>query len=165
MKRTYAKLGGQLGLGCIAVGLLVIGLGWNGASSVDFAQGQIPYLLSGGALGLAIVGLGVGLLVIDNNRRNRVRIEAQLRELNAAISRLAAAVSSGGMNGHAATNGGSSQPGGIVLGRSTFHRPDCRLALAKDLPEGTVDGAVAAGLTPCRICNPADLHALEPTAS
>lgn len=167
MKRTYAKLGGQLGLGCIAVGLLVIGLGWNGASSVDFVSGQIPYLLSGGAFGLAIVALGVALLVIDNSRRNRARIEAQLRELNVAISRLAAAIGSGGTNGHGPSPAGaaSTSPGTVLLGRSTFHRADCRLAAGKDLAEGTVDGAVAAGLSPCRICNPADLHTLEPSTS
>src|SRR3954454_6307992 len=122
MKRSYAKLGGQLGLGCVAVGLLVIGLGWNGAASRDFVTGQLPYLLSGGALGLALVGVGVGLVGIDNSRRNRVRLEPQLRELNNAIPRLAAAVASGSTNGHGAAMGTSAgNRDTVVLGRTTFH--------------------------------------------
>src|SRR5689334_4992419 len=88
MKRSYAKLGGQLGLGCVALGLIFIGLGWNGAAGVDFVSGQIPYLLSGGALGLALVAVGVGLIVVQNSRRDRSLLEAQLRELNTSISRL-----------------------------------------------------------------------------
>ena len=166
MKRSYAKLGGQLGLGCVAIGLLLIGLGWNGAASRDFVSGQLPYLLSGGALGLALVGLGVGLVVIDNSRRNRVRLEAQLRELNNAITRLAAAVASGSTNGHGGAMGApASSRDTVLLGRSTFHRPDCRLAQGKDLPEATIDGAQASGLNPCRICNPADLHAVDVSLS
>ena len=42
MRRAWAKLGGQLGLACIGIGLLLIGLAWNGAAGVDFVSGQIP---------------------------------------------------------------------------------------------------------------------------
>src|SRR5260370_7946064 len=52
MRQLWPKLGGQLGSLCIALGFIVILLGWNGAAGVDFTQGQIPYLLSGGAFGL-----------------------------------------------------------------------------------------------------------------
>src|SRR5947199_8600275 len=109
MKRTYAKLGGQLGLGCIALGLIFIGLAWNGAAGIDFVSGQIPYLLSGGALGLALVGIGVGLVIVQNNRRDRAIIEAQLKELSTAVSRLANAVAGGlgAANGHALGAGGA----------------------------------------------------------
>src|SRR3954454_16032140 len=95
MKQFYAKLGGQIGLGCIALGLVFIGLAWNGAAGVDFVSGQIPYLLSGGAIGLALIVIGVGMVVVQNSRRDRSLVEAQLRELNGAIGRLTAAI--GGM--------------------------------------------------------------------
>src|SRR5438309_12129323 len=102
VRRTWARLGGQLGLGLIAAGLIFIGLAWNGAASIDFVSGQIPYLLSGGALGLALVIIGVGLIVVQNSRRDRTLVETQLRELNSAVSRLTAAI--GGMG---ALNGGT----------------------------------------------------------
>jgi hypothetical protein len=152
MRRTWARLGGQIGLGCIAVGLLVIGLAWNGAASVDFVSGQIPYLLSGGALGLGLVVLGAAMLIIQNSRRDRSLIEVQLKELNSAIARLANAVGGGGPGGH---NGGGPQ---VVLGRSSYHRPDCRLAQGKDLPAATIEAAEADGLSPCRICTPDELE-------
>src|SRR5947199_7924582 len=104
MRQTWARLGGQLGLGCVAVGLLVIGLAWNGAASKDFVSGQIPYLLSGGFLGLGFVVLGAAMIVVQNSRRDRSLVEAQLKELNTAIARLANAVGGGGLGGH---NGGS----------------------------------------------------------
>jgi hypothetical protein len=151
MRRTWARLGGQIGLGCIAVGLLIIGLAWNGAASVDFVSGQIPYLLSGGALGLGLIVLGSAMLIVQNSRRDRSLIEAQLKELNTAIARLANAVGGGGPGGQ---NGGPT----VVLGRSSYHRPDCRLAKGKDLPAATVEAAEADGLSPCRICTPDELE-------
>ncbi|MDQ1374382.1 MAG: hypothetical protein QOJ09_1720 [Actinomycetota bacterium] len=157
MKQMWARLGGQLGLGCAALGLLFIALAWNGAASVDFVQGQVPYLLSGGAIGLALVVLGAALVIVQNSRRDRALLEAQLQELNRSIGRLAAAL--GGTNGN-----GSTKPGGaeaeVVLGRTSFHRTDCRLVGGKDLPTGTLAIAEAEGLAPCRICRPADLPAV-----
>lgn len=157
MKRAYAKLGGQLGLLCIGIGFLLIGLAWNGAAGVDFVSGQLPYLLSGGFLGLSLVVLGVGLIVVENSRKDRSKLEVELRELHSSISRLAAAFASG-----AGTNGRSTahEPSAVVLlGRTSFHLPSCRLAEGKDLPESTFDAAVSEGLTPCRICNPDPLLA------
>ena len=161
MKQFYAKLGGQIGLGCIALGLIFIGLAWNGAAGVDFVSGQIPYLLSGGALGVSLVVIGTGLIVVEVSRKNRSMIEAQLHELNNSIGRLTAALGGlGSLNGGspaAQAHGGEEK---VVIGRSSFHRPDCRLIQGKDLPEATVDGALEEGMSPCRICNPADLHVI-----
>src|SRR5947209_7373835 len=81
MNRTWAKLGGQLGLGCIGIGILIIALAWNGAAGIDFVSGQIPYLLSGGALGVALCIVGGVLIVVQNSRRDRALLEAQLRDL------------------------------------------------------------------------------------
>jgi len=160
MRRAYAKLGGQLGLLCVGIGLLLIGLGWNGAAGVDFVSGQIPYLLSGGAMGLALVVLGVGLIVVEHSRKNRAHLEGELRELHSAVSRLASAIAS-----TAGTNGHGSGPGQdtVVLGSSSFHRLDCRLVGGKDLPQSTVDAALREGLSPCRICNPVVTDAPAPS--
>jgi hypothetical protein len=152
MRRTWARLGGQLGLGFIAAGLLIIGLAWNGAASVDFVSGQIPYLLSGGALGLGLIVLGAAMVIVQNSRHDRSLVEAQLKELNTAIARLANAVGGGGPGAH---NGGGVR---VVMGRSSYHRADCRLAKGKDLPMTTIEAAEEEGLTPCRICNPNELE-------
>ena len=151
----YLLSGGALGLGFVAVGLLVIGLAWNGAASIDFVSGQVPYLLSGGALGLGLIVLGAAMIVVQNSRRDRAMVEEQLKELNTAIGRLANAVGGGGPGGH---NGGGPK---VVLGRSSYHRPECRLAQGKDLPVATIEAAEADGLNPCRICTPDELEAVS----
>jgi len=156
MRRTWARLGGQLGLGFIAAGLLLIGLAWNGAAGVDFVSGQIPYLLSGGALGLGLIILGAAMIIVQNSRKDRSLIEAQLKELNTAIARLANAIGASGPGGH---NGGTAPR--VVMGRSSYHRADCRLAKGKDLPMATVDAAEEEGLSPCRICNPDELERVD----
>src|SRR5881398_1799460 len=164
MRRAWAKLGGQLGLASIGLGLLLIGLAWNGAAGVDFVSGQIPYLLSGGALGISLVIVGTGLIVIEVSRKNRSILEAQLRELNNSVGRLTAALGGiGSLNGGAPAGSSSSRNTGeemVVIGRSSFHRPDCRLIQGKELPEASVDGALEQGMSACRICNPADLHVI-----
>ena len=156
MRRMWGRLGGQLGLACIGIGLLVIGIGWNGAAGIDFVSGQVPYLLSGGALGLGLVLLGATLVIVQNSRRDRAFLEAQLRDLNVAVTRLANAL--GGVAGGNGSGGGEGER--VVLGRSSFHRPDCRLAAGKGLPASTVSAALAEGLTACRICQPTDLEAV-----
>jgi len=56
-----------------AAGFAAIALGYNGAASSTFVDQQIPYLISGGLLGLALVVLGVGLLVLAEVRAGRRR--------------------------------------------------------------------------------------------
>jgi hypothetical protein len=158
MKRTWGKLGGQLGLGFAAIGLLLIGLAWNGAASLDFVSGQVPYLLSGGALGLSLVIIGVTLVVVQNGRKDRAILEAELRELSSAVARLATALGSGvvaggGANGSAVSNAALGKDM-VLVGATSFHRPDCRLADGKALAAMPVTAAQAEGLTPCRICDP-----------
>src|SRR3954471_5297348 len=61
-------LGGRLALVVMGLGLLVIGFGWYGISgrgaqidgSTD-VRAQLPYLVSGGFLGLALVVIGAAL--------------------------------------------------------------------------------------------------------
>jgi hypothetical protein len=159
MNQTWSRLGGQLGLLCIGAGILAIGLGWNGAAGVDFVSGQIPYLLSGGGLGLALVGVGVGLVVVQNSRRDRALVETQLRELVTAVNRLANAFAGAAGDGR----GSAAAPADtVIIGRGSYHRPDCHLVEGKDLPTSTPEAATADGLSACRICQPAE--ALEPYA-
>lgn len=162
VKQTWSKLGGQLGMGCVVLGILAIGLAWNGAAGVDFVQGQVPYLLSGGALGLGLVILGAAFIVVQNSRRDRSILEAQLRDLNTAITRLATAIGTG-----SGVAGGNGAPiavvaeGHVVVNNSTFHRPDCRLIEGKDLPSISAPAALEQGLNACRICEP-DFADVEP---
>jgi hypothetical protein len=45
-------------VGCIGLGLLVLLAGWIGVSDEALPAAQIPYILSGGVLGIILVGIG-----------------------------------------------------------------------------------------------------------
>ena len=85
-RAIWNRLGGQLGVGLCAVGFILVFLGWNGAASVDRLPSQFPYLLSGGVAGLCFVVVGVGMIVVQNQRADRAALQATLRELREALA-------------------------------------------------------------------------------
>ena len=53
----------------------------------------------------------------------------------------------------------------VLTGQTSFHRPDCPLIVGReDLPEMSVDAALARDLIPCRICNPVPAAPSRPAA-
>ncbi len=94
-KLIWSRLGGQLGVGLCALGFLLIFLGWNGAASVDRIPSQFPYLISGGIAGLCFVVLGVGMLIVQNQRADRAALQATLRELQESLERAGLAQGTG----------------------------------------------------------------------
>ena len=146
MKFRLSKMGGQMGLLFCLVGLILIWIGWNGAASYNDIRQQFPYLISGGIAGLALVVIGVGLMVLQSARADRVQLEANLTELRKILDR---------MTGSASGNG--SEPSGamVVAGPSAYHSVGCRLVEGREgLKTMTEEAARAAGLTPCRTCHP-----------
>ena len=150
MKIRWEKLGGQLGIGYIVAGLALIFLGWNGAASYDRAEAQIPYLISGGLAGVALVIVGAGLLIVQAQRANRNATAADIAELRDAVERLA-----GGTGAPAPKVSGGSGDVAVVSGPSSYHRAECRIVEGQ---AGAVtmfrSEAKEAGLTACRICDP-----------
>jgi hypothetical protein len=150
-RRSGAPLfGGTLALVLIGLGLLSIGIGWYGASGnggkiagVTDVRAQLPYLLSGGFLGLSLVVVGASLLVIQAARLERARNEALVE---ARFDRLAAAL------GVQLTSG---VPAGMVIaGSAAYHHADCRLVDGRPGQDYvTVDAAEDMGLRPCRLCS------------
>jgi len=143
------SFGAKLGVGLIGLGLAVIGLGWFGASGrgaqVDgttTVSAQIPYLLSGGFLGLALVVVGTGLLVSQSARLDQARLEVLLEQGLGSGPTLAPA-DAGGL---------------VAAGAASFHDPACRhVDGRRDVDYVTVDEALSRGLAPCRLCQPTAL--------
>ena len=140
------KFGGKAGLVLAGLGLLAIGVGWNGAASQTSSLAQFPYLVSGGLLGVALAVLGGAMLVVQGAREDRAMLEAKLDLLTEAV------LESQGRTPAAAPQDLS---GLVVAGSASYHVPGCRL----------VDGREATGyLTPaearerelkaCRVCQP-----------
>jgi CHASE3 domain sensor protein len=72
----------------ISLGILVIVLGWLGASNTAVVFEQIPYLISGGLLGLALVFIGVMVyfaywltLLVREGREQRRQLATQQQQL------------------------------------------------------------------------------------
>jgi hypothetical protein len=140
------RYGRILGLVFCVAGFVTIGFGWNGMAKLACPDCQLPYLLSGGAAGGALVLLGVGLLVMAQFRSERMKLTDELQRVGSIISRAIAASPAAGT---------ASSNGRVVAGKSTYHRPDCRLVEGKsDLDLMTIGAAKASGLTACRVCNP-----------
>ena len=152
---SIGPFGGTVAVVLVAAGLLVIGIGWNGAAgSGSYVNGipdiraQIPWLISGGCLGVALVVIGAALMVTQSHRTDRARLEARLEELSDAIR-----VMGGGAGG--GRSRAAVAPGMVVAGASSYHRPDCRLVEGRDDAELlTPAEAGGRGLSPCRICKP-----------
>jgi len=85
VKQIWNDLGSKLGTGLCGAGVLLVFLGWNGAASVDRVEAQFPYLISGGIAGLSLVVIGMGLIIVQNQRSDRAMLQQSLRELEAAI--------------------------------------------------------------------------------
>lgn len=152
----FGRLGGQLGVLLCLVGFGAIFLGWNGAAGKNTIMAQFPFLISGGIVGLAIVVIGAALLIVQNAREDRARLEAVLERIAAATE----AGSGAGQRAGLAPMGGG---GALVLaGGSSYHRLDCTLTEARD--EAHVVGleeALSRQMEPCRVCKP---PALAPRA-
>lgn len=46
------------GIGCVVLGALALLLGWIGISGTSLSYKQLPYIISGGLLGIALIGVG-----------------------------------------------------------------------------------------------------------
>jgi hypothetical protein len=146
--RWMLLVGGLL----LPLGIVFVLLGWWGASHTVFVFEQVPYLLSGGVLGLALVISGGFVyfaywltLMVRESRLGRA-------ELTAALERVERLLEDGVAPRTARTAGAPA--GRLVATRAgtMLHRPDCVAVDGKsDLREVSAD---APGLTPCKLCDP-----------
>ena len=69
----------------VGLGFVLIFFGWNGAAGKDYTQGQIPYLISGGIAGLALVLCGLSVVIVQAVRRESVLLASKLDRLAEAL--------------------------------------------------------------------------------
>ena len=154
------------------VGIIVIIVGWYGVSGQALVAKQLPYLISGGLGGVALVGIGAAMLSAERRRQDTGRIErleemvVELRSVLLAhpeapsdwsgTSRsldLGAAHSPG-----RSTNGAAPDAAGLVAlpTGTTYHSPGCQMVRGKDGVQAvTARGIEQRGLSACRVCEPA----------
>ena len=154
--RVLGQGGSRFGLIVIAVGLVVIGVGWNGAAGsggevnhVPVIEAQLPWLLSGGFLGLGIVVLGAAMVIANAYRESEARLAARFEQLIGALEKEPAVAT------RSPVEPAPAERDLVVAGSASFHRPDCRLVKGRtEARLIDVSTALDLGLTPCRICRP-----------
>jgi hypothetical protein len=93
--RKWAR-SSPVGVGVLLVvaGFIALFLAWNGAAGKDFVQGQLPYVISGGLVGIALVGCGLTVINVQARRADQTellnRLEAMLEARDADIQEAAA---------------------------------------------------------------------------
>jgi hypothetical protein len=143
----FGKFGGKVGVGLAAVGLLAILIGYNGAAGQLTILGQVPYVISGGLVGLAFVVLGAAMLIVQNAREDRARLESKLGEV---IDALAA-----GGTGGPKVSSPADVSGLVVAGTASYHVPGCRLVDGREETSLlTPAEAQSRDLKACRVCQP-----------
>jgi hypothetical protein len=154
-----------LGWILLALGAIAIFLGWFGVSGQSLTAKQLPYLVSGGLAGLALIVVGAVFLATDNLHRQIARLEGVERKVDDLYALLvlepapsAAAPTSSASSPSPPPAATAPDLSGIVAlpTGTTFHRPTCALVRGKAEAEPVGAAAVAArGLRPCPVCEPA----------
>ena len=144
---NFGKLGGKAGLGLALVGLIAIAFGWNGAAGQTSTLAQLPYILSGGLIGIALVILGAAMLVVQGHREDRALLEAKLDLLAEAFLE--------GQGRQAKADAPGDLSGLVVAGTASYHVPGCRLVDGREATTYlTPAEAAAQQLKACRVCQP-----------
>jgi hypothetical protein len=143
------------------IGIVLVILGWFGAARTPYVFEQIPYLISGGLVGVALVFLGAFLYfahwmtqVVKEQRAQSVAVVEAITRLQDELSRVAVAPAGpapSAVTGAApGTTVGTAQLVATAHG-SMAHRPDCVVVATKPgLRAVTADE----GLDACKLCDP-----------
>ena len=151
----------MIGGGVLLVGgFAAILVGWFGASHTGYTFEQIPYLLSGGMLGLALVFAGGAFYfaywltrMVRESRESRVEATKAFKTMN-EVAELLAAVLREESAGPVSENGRQYV---ATEGGTMFHLSTCTVVAGRsDLHQVSPDEA---GLEPCRLCNPVAVQA------
>lgn len=137
----------------LPLGLVAIFLGWYGAARTPLLFEQIPYLISGGLLGVGLM-LGGGMLffgswlarMADQDRRANQELIVALDEVRAAVLATSA--------GPVASTDGSAAGGASLVATPTgtmVHRPTCSVVAHREDQVAVTPGT---DMKACKICEP-----------
>lgn len=154
-KDRYLLIAGGI---LVPLGLLFVVLGWVGASQTVLLFEQLPYIASGGLLGLGLIIAGGFVywsywqtLLVREARADRADMAAAFGRLELLLERTLEAQTSGG----ASSVAGVAAPAAdlVVTPRgSMVHRSDCEVVAGRDdLKAAPQDLSTT---RPCRLCDP-----------
>jgi hypothetical protein len=145
----------------VGIGFLLVLIGYLGISREALVAKQLPYLISGGIGGIALVGFGAMLVGTEDLKRTHERIdrlETLVEDLHAVLLTRPDAPVLGSANGETAEErAGRSRASALLAlpGGQSYHRADCSMIQGKrEAKSVTPSAARRQGLKPCRLCDP-----------
>jgi len=136
-------------LAMLVLGIVLVILGWYGAAHTNILTEQIPYLISGGLLGMA-------LIIVAGVIGSSASLERENREVRRDLARALGAerveqfVANPGPRRSSAGNGRVY----VVPGGRSFHVAGCPIVEGKDGTELELSEALRAGFATCKLCGP-----------
>jgi hypothetical protein len=153
--RWLLYVGGTL----LPLGVVLVLLGWYGASHTVLLFEQVPYLISGGLLGVSLVIAGGFTyfaywltLLVRENRTTREDLQAVLLRMEDLLQ-AQSQPQSRRQSQPQGRRGAAAAPELVATKTGTMvHRPDCVAVDGRDNLRSVTAGTP--GLTPCKLCDP-----------
>ena len=133
-----------LAWGLVGAGVLLLVLGWYGVSGESLTAKQLPYLVSGGLGGVALVVLAAALLMTQDAARQLDRLDRVEQRVTTLYELLVEELVPAALEDADLVR---------VAGGATYHRPTCPLVTGKETAPLTAADRLA--LRPCDVCSPA----------
>jgi hypothetical protein len=143
---------------CLFGGAVLLVVAWYDISGTANVYEQMPYLVSAGFSGLALIIVGSSLVIAGRGDR----VERRLAQLLDAITEAAGTDGSGPGGTGLATQEplqgdplvSASEAYLTVPNGTTYHRPGCLLTREKDTEPADPDAISGGALRPCPVCSP-----------
>jgi len=148
-ERWLAVAGGVL----MPLGVVLVIIGWYGAAHTSRLFEEIPYLISGGMLGIVLSSIGAALYF----GYWLTRIVAGERQIVDVLARMEAKLEAANVESGVA-GGAVDAPGRFVATPTgtMFHRPECPVVADRPASELRTVTLPATGMSPCKLCAPLD---------
>jgi hypothetical protein len=145
---------------CLIAGAILLVVAWYDISGTNQLYEQLPYLVSAGFTGLALVMVGCALLVAGRYDR----VERRLARLVDAITEPAGSPPGEVADDRAAARTSAAPSAELVMvpAGTTFHRPTCPLVQGKPTARVDAEAIRDAGFAACPVCDPDDPAATGP---
>ena len=156
-----------VGIALLPVGLTALLVGWIGVASNGLVFLQLPYVVSGGMLGIGLLFASGTIYLASWVSRTSAVQRRQNEELLTAVRQLQQTMTVLPLAG-AGSGNGNGAPGQHFLATPSgtmYHRPECAIVTGReDLREVEPD---VTGMKPCGMCDPlsADATRVIPTTN
>jgi len=146
----------------VPFGLFVMVLGWYGASHTGYLFEQIPYVISGGLIGLGLIFIGSFAYfaywltrIFQEQRAQADRTVEVLERLEARLNDLPASAAAGSAGAARAVRPGARNGGAQFVATASgtmFHLSDCTVVANR--PRLRKVRGDEPGMEPCKLCDP-----------